>query len=244
MVSKTSRVSASGKFPPSIARLPSQPDPREPSPEQLEQIIRRLPLKKGEEDNSAAEARELLAGYASARLGQLWQRKRKSGAAGPKVVRHLKQIASRSSTLLERLKRADRNTFEAWAAAQYPEAVTLKSATQEWLQLKNLLEVTAQRAAQSAGSVDKALKSLPRPQGGKRGRPIDQVADLVTIEAAAIYGRRTGKNADRNIDRASGTPVGDFHEFLTRVFEVLQIKSSPDARNMQLQTELRGMKKK
>src|SRR5262245_61085339 len=105
-------------FPPSISRLPSQPDPREPSPEQLEQIIRRLPLKKGEEDNSAAEARELLAGYASARLGQLWQRKRKSGAAGPKVVRDLKQIASRSSTLLERLKRADRNTFEAWDAAQ------------------------------------------------------------------------------------------------------------------------------
>jgi len=73
---------------------------------------------------------------------------------------------------------------------------------------------------------------------------MDQLGDLVTIEAANIYKRRTGKSALRNIDRASGKPFGDFHSFLVRVFEVLEIKSSPDARNMQLQATLRGMKKK
>ena len=73
---------------------------------------------------------------------------------------------------------------------------------------------------------------------------MDQLGDLVTIEAANIYERRTGKSAVRNIDRASGKPFGDFHNFLVRVFEVLEIKSSPDARNMQLQATLRGMKKK
>ena len=73
---------------------------------------------------------------------------------------------------------------------------------------------------------------------------MDQLGDLVTIEAANIYKRRTGKSARRNIDRASGKPLGEFHNFLGRVFEVLEIKSSPDARNMQLQATLRGMKKK
>jgi hypothetical protein len=51
---------AAVKLPPSIASLPSLPDPRE---QQLEQIIRDLPLKTGEEDNSAADARALFEGY-------------------------------------------------------------------------------------------------------------------------------------------------------------------------------------
>ena len=52
-------------------------------------------------------------------------RQKKSGPAGPiTVARDLKLIAGRSSTLLELLKGADRNTFEAWAAVPYPEAVT------------------------------------------------------------------------------------------------------------------------
>jgi hypothetical protein len=231
------------KLPPSIAGLPSRPDPREPSPEQLEQIIRDLPLEKGRKDNSAADARELFESYALASLTRGWQKK--AGTAGSiTVARDLKLIAGRSSTLLELLKRADRNTFEAWAAVPYPEAGSLESAVGEWLQLKNLLEITAQRAAKSVRSVKDTLKSSAHPKRGKRGRPIDRLGDLVTIEAANIYERRTGKSAVRNIDRVDGKPVGGFHHFLTRVFEVLGIKSSPDARNMQMQAELRNIKKK
>ena len=82
------------------------------------------------------------------------------------------------------------------------------------------------------------------PEKGQERQTEDQLGDLVTIEAANIYERRTGKSAVRHIDRVSGKPFGDFHSFLVRVFEVLEIKSSPDARNMQLQATLRGMKKK
>jgi hypothetical protein len=230
------------KFPPSMAGLPSLPDPLEPSPERLEQIIRDLPLKKGGEDNGAADARELFDGYVLASLARVQHKK--LGAAGPiTVARDLKLIASRSSTLLKLIKRADRNTFEAWAAVPYPEAVAFEMAKQEWLQLKNLLDITIQRATQSARRVENTLKSAP-PKRGKRGRPKDQLGDLVTMEAAKIYERRTGKSAVRNIDRGSRKPFGDFHNFLVKVFEVLEIKSSPDACNMRLQAELRGMKKK
>jgi hypothetical protein len=232
------------KLPLSIAGLPSRPDPREPSPERLEQIIRDLPLKKGGEDNSAADARELFEGYAVASWARV-QQKKTGTASLIGQARDLKKIASKSSTLLKLLKRADRKTFEAWAAVPYPEAVAPEMATQQWLQLKDLLDITVQRATQSARRVENTLKSAARPKRGKRGRPMDQLGDLVTIEAANIYAHRTGKFAVRNIDRDSGKPFGDFHNFLVRVFEVLEIKSSPDFRNMQLQqAELRGMKKK
>jgi hypothetical protein len=170
---------------------------------------------------------------------------KKLGAAGPiTVARDLKKIASRSSTLLKLLKGADGNTVKAWAEVQYPEAVPFEMARQEWLQLKDLLDKSVQRATQAARSVENTLKSAAPPISGKRGKPIDRVADLVTIEAANIYERRTGKHAVRSISRDSGKPVGDFHNFLVRVFEVLELKSSPDARDMQLQATLRGMKKK
>jgi hypothetical protein len=201
----------------------------------------RSPSQGGGEDNSAADARALFEAYALASGARVQQKK--LGAAGPiTVARDLKLIASRSSTLLKLIKGADRNTFEAWAAVPYPEAVAFEMATQEWLQLKTLLDITVQRASQSARRVENTLKSAARPKTG--GRPMDQLGDLVTIEAANIYERRTGKSAVRNIDRASGKPFGDFHKFLVRVFEVLEIKSSPDACNMRLQAELRGMKKK
>src|SRR5262245_8374350 len=130
-----------GEIPPSIASLPSLTDPRE---QQLEQIIRNLPLKKGGEDTSAADARALLEVYTLASVARPQQKK--LGAASPiTVARDLKLIASRSSTLLKLLKRADGNTFKAWAAVPYPEAVAFEMAREEWLQLKNLLDVAVQR---------------------------------------------------------------------------------------------------
>ena len=62
----------SGEIPPSIASLPSLPDPRE---QQLEQIIRNLPLKKGGEDNSAADARVLFEVYTLASVARVQQKK-------------------------------------------------------------------------------------------------------------------------------------------------------------------------
>jgi hypothetical protein len=62
---------AAVKIPPSIASLPSLPDPRE---QQLEQIIRNLPLKKGGEDNSAAEARALFEVYTLASVARAQQK--------------------------------------------------------------------------------------------------------------------------------------------------------------------------
>jgi hypothetical protein len=77
-------------------------------------------------------------------------------------ARDLKKIASKSSTLLKLLKRADRKTFETWAAVPYPEAVAPEMATQQWLQLKDLLDITVQRATQSARRVENTLKSAAR----------------------------------------------------------------------------------
>jgi hypothetical protein len=229
-----------GELPPSIASLPSLPDPRE---KRLEQIICNLPLKTGGEDNNAADARAVFEAYMLASVAPV-QQKKLGAASSTTVARDLKKIASRSSTLLKLLKGADGNTIEAWAAVPYPEAVPFEMARQEWLELKDLLDKSVQRATQAARSVENTLKSAARPKRGKRGRPMDQLGDLVTIEAANIYAHRTGKSAARNIDRASGKPLGDFHNFLVRVFEVLGIKSSPDACNARLQARLRGMKKK
>src|SRR5262245_34336162 len=125
-----------GELPPSIASLPSLPDQRE---KRLEQIIRNLPLKTGGEENGAADARVLFGAYTSASVALVQQKK--LGGAGPiKVARELKRIASRSSTLLKLHRGADGNTVKAWAAVPYPEAVTSEMATQEWLQLKDLLD--------------------------------------------------------------------------------------------------------
>ena len=114
----------SGEIPPSISGLPSLPDPRK---QQLEQIVRNLPLKKGGEDNSAADARALFEVYTLASVARV-QQKKLGAADAITVARDLKLIAGRSSTLLKLLKRADQNTFEAWAAVPYPEAGSLESA--------------------------------------------------------------------------------------------------------------------
>jgi hypothetical protein len=69
---KNRRPSKSGgEIAPSISGLPSLPDPRE---QQLEQIIRNLPLKKGGEDNSAADARALFEVYTLASVARVQQK--------------------------------------------------------------------------------------------------------------------------------------------------------------------------
>jgi hypothetical protein len=86
-----------------------------------------------------------------------------------------------------------------------------------------------------------AGKRAKRAAQIKPGRPRVLVGDLVAVIAGNVYETLTGKLARRSIcsdtDNA-GKPYGPFHDFLTQVFQVLGIDSSPDARNMDLQKKL------
>jgi hypothetical protein len=180
----------------------------------------------------------LLAEYQGKKVALRLQRK--SGTASTlKVQRELKQIARRSSALFRLLKKADRNTFEAWVHPAWSEGLEREAAKQEWLQLRNLLEASAERATRAA----QAAQSVETNRSGRRGRPPDELADYLIISVANIYERRTGLTAYREISRYSGRPVGAFHDFLTRVFQALDLESSADACNMRLQAELREVQK-
>src|SRR5262249_45995088 len=134
--------------------------------------------------------------------------------------------------------------FEAWVHPAWSKGLEREAAKQEWLQLRNLLEASAERAtraAQSAQSVEK--NRAAGGKNGRRGRPPDELADHIVVVAANIYERRTGITAYREISRYSGKPRGAFHDFLTRVFQALDLESSADACNMRLQAKLREMEK-
>jgi hypothetical protein len=205
---------------------------------QLEQAIQDLRLKEGGKDSSATDARDLLTEYQAKRVAL--RLRRKSGTASPvRVQRELKEIARRSSALFRLLKKADRNTFEAWVHPAWSEGLEREAAKQEWLQLRNLLEASAERATRAA----QAAQSVEKNRIGRRGRPPDELADHLVVFAANIYERRTGLTAYREISRYSGRPGGAFHDFLTRVFQALDLESSADACNMRLQAELREVEK-
>jgi hypothetical protein len=210
---------------------------------QLEQVIHDLPLKEGGEDGVAAAARDLLTEHQATALAL--RLRRKSGTASTlRVQRELKEIARRSSALFKLLKKADRNTFEAWVHPAWSEGLQREAAKQEWLQLGKLLQASAERATGAAQAAQSVEKNSPAAgKGGKRGRRPDELADIVAIAAANTYERRTGITAYREISRYSGKPRGAFHDFLTRVFQALDLESSADACNMRLQAKLREMQK-
>jgi hypothetical protein len=193
-----------------------------------------LSLREGGEDTSVPDARQLLDECRAARV-QLRLRKKKGTATLAGVERELTQIKRRSRALLERMTKADGHIFGEWADAAHAEGEDRETATQEWLELKRLLEVSAERADMAAKGVMKNSPAVAK--GSKGGRPPDTLADLITSIAANIYEQRTGATASRVID-ALNKPCGDFHEFLERVFEALGIESSADASNARLQQRL------
>jgi hypothetical protein len=206
------------------------------SREQLEQIMRNLPLRNEVEDKVECWARYLHDTFLLAKAAV--REKKKDGSASPAgVARQLKYIQKGSITLLDRLKHADRNTFEAWARTSDLER---HEATQEWLQLKSRLQTVAERAERAARAVELVTKFFQ--DGAKRGRRPDVMAEVVTVIAGNAYETLTGKSAQRSIDRDSGKPYGRFHDFLTQVFQALGIPSSPDSCNMRLQDELRHLR--
>jgi hypothetical protein len=173
---------------------------------QLARAILDLPVKGGDKKSSTTAAQTLLDECLSAKV-ELRLRKKSGTASTLGVERGLKQIASRSRTLLKLLKNADRNIFEGWVHAARAEEVGREEAKQEWLQLKSLLEDAAERANLAAKQEIDRRKNWPAPaKGGKRGRPPDELADYISVVAANIYQQRTGEIAYREIGRDDGKP--------------------------------------
>jgi hypothetical protein len=164
--------------------------------------------------------------------------KRKKGYASPaSVAKQLKDIATRLATLERRLASADKNVFEALRDASEDKEV----AKEEWLHLKQLLAIMQERAKRAARTAEVVVKACSQPKG-KKGRPVDLVADVITVVAAEIYDLRTGKRASRSINRDTGKAEGEFHIFLTEVFQALGVTASPNASNLRLQETLKAMR--
>lgn len=234
-------------FPPSLSKVPGLSDAEleeEKILKRLGQIISGLTPQSGSSPDPEETARYLYEAFciAKAAVGQ----KRKGGSASiASVAKQLKGIASGATTLAKRLKNAsDRKVFEAWAGAAGADELWVGHhlATQEWLQLKSLLEVTAARATRAAWTAEDVLKVWA--SAATKGRPPDLIADAMTAIAGGAYAEWTGEPALRSIGRGDGKPQGEFHQFLKDVFDALGIPSSPDASNMRLQTELREMKRR
>jgi hypothetical protein len=200
----------------------------------LEKAIHDLQLKEGQEHQCAASARAIFDEHQTVAV-ELRLRKKLGTASTAKVERDLKQIASRSTTLFRLLKKADRKTFEMWAAVECDDGI--EQAKQEWLQLKRLLEASAERASKAA----KLVKDNS-PANGKKRRPQNDLARNIVVIAANVYEQLTGDFASREVGRQSGEPCSGFHRFLGRVFQALGIDSSPDAFNRWLQEELRKLR--
>jgi hypothetical protein len=131
----------------------------------LEKVIHDLPLKEGQEHQCAASARAIFDEHQTVTV-QLRMRKKFGTASTGKVQRDLKHIASRSTTLFRLLKKADRKTFEMWAAAGCDDGI--EQATQEWLRLKRLLEASAERASKAAKLVKDNLPANGKKNVGRK----------------------------------------------------------------------------
>jgi hypothetical protein len=164
----------------------------------------------------------------------------KASLAG--VSGQLRYIASGADTLLKRMKKADRNVFDAWAdAGNAANDIPYHGSIRKWLDLRRLLEDARERAVQAAQSVEAAIKlraSMPE----NRGRPAEIAASAVATEAAVVYEKLTGRQAVRSVNRDTGDPEGFFHDFLESVFKIFDIDSSPDYANAKLQADLRFLR--
>jgi hypothetical protein len=67
-----------------------------------------------------------------------------------------------------------------------------------------------------------------------KGRPADHIAKSVAAYVARIYQLLKGTAPTRNIDRVSGQPVGEFHDFLTEIFRALDVEAKIDHQTRRL----------
>jgi hypothetical protein len=233
------------RFPPPLSSVPGWSDAEieeEKLLGRLAEAMRRLSPREGVTDAMIEANAERILYWCRGRQVDERLRKKADRASEPSpgAAKQLKDIATASTKLLKRLKDADISVFLLWARAAAD--VDREEATQEWLQLKNLLEKTAERAKRAAVATETVLRYSPGRE--RRGRPPNEVALDTTIAAALAYEDLTGQRAERICDRVTGKPYGKFHEFLTEVFKALSIEASPDASNMRLQNELRRLTQK
>ncbi|MFL6799901.1 MAG: hypothetical protein ACJ8F3_21110 [Xanthobacteraceae bacterium] len=202
---------------------------------ELEQLMTALRLSDGSARLIPRLARELYETNQEARVAVLQKRKQRI-LSRHSLERELRSIEKGANTLATRLKRAHTNVVQAWLVAAAGEGVERSEAMQEWLQLKRLLGIAADRARQIPPPSRREVKT----PAAEPGRPPDVVGDAVAIAAANAYELLTGRVAVRSFERDKNNPkpVGAFHNFMTAVFDVLEIGSSPDACNMRLQAQL------
>jgi hypothetical protein len=188
-------------------------------------------------------AREMCEVVAMARGAEVERSKAgKASLAG--VSGQLRYIASGADTLLKRMKKADRNVFDAWAdAGNAANDIPYHGSIRRWLDLRSLLEDARERAVQAAQSVEAAMKQFSRASRPEnRGRPPEIAASAVATEAAVVYEKLTGRQAVRSVNRNTRDPEGFFHDFLESVFKIFYIDSSPDYANAKLQADLRFLR--
>jgi hypothetical protein len=137
----------------------------------------------------------------------------KASLAG--VSGQLRYIANGADTLLKRMKKADRNVFDAWAdAGNGANDIPYHGSVRRWLDLRWLLEDARERAVRAAQSAEAAMKQFSRAsRPEKRGRPAEIAASAVATEAAVVYEKLTGRQAVRSVNRDTRDPEGFFHDF-------------------------------
>jgi hypothetical protein len=143
----------------------------------------------------------------------------KASLAG--VSRQLRDIASGTDTLFKRMKKADRNVFDAWADAGIAaNDIPYHESIRRWLNLWWLLEEARERAVQAAQSVEAAMKQSSRASMPEnRGRPAEIAASAVAAEAAVVYEKLTGRQAVRSVNRDTGEAGGLFPRFFRERFQ-------------------------
>jgi hypothetical protein len=202
--------------PPSLSRVPGKSDNQleeEKILRQLRWAVSSLVSRDRLDTPDPSDAsQDIYSMFLTAKVSVL--HKRKKGHASPaSIAKQLKQIATGLATLERRLASSDKNVFGALRDASEDREV----AKEEWLQLKQLLVIMQERAKRAARTAEIVVKACSQAKG-KKGRPVDPIADVISVVAAEIYSLRTGKSASRSINRDTGEPQGEFHTFLTQVF--------------------------
>jgi hypothetical protein len=225
-------------FPPSLSKVTGKGDAQLEEEETLRKLCGAIGSLQSRSDEPPAEesAQDIYSTFLTAKVSV--SHRRKKGYASPaNVAKQLKQMSKGLATLEGRLASADKNVFEALRNA----AEDREAAKKEWLELKRLLATMQDRAKRAACMAEVIVKALPQSKG-KKGRPADLVADAVTIMAAKNYALRTGRRPIRSISRDTGAAEGEFHSFLSQLFQALGITASPNASNLRLQETLKAMR--
>ena len=107
-------------------------------------------------------------------------------------------------------------------------------------------------AAWEAGGVRRLARIRLRKSGlSKRGRPREETGDYVSTFAALDYEKLTVSRVSRKIvpnawdnpPAPHGSPYGEWHDFLKKVFLILGIDAKADGVNQRLQADLKAVLK-